>query len=535
MSKSSAILPPLAAVEVWLAFDGRPRKPVAPRPAVGPVSSCSTALGEILAGLYTLPIVFVIAALASRRVKLLLAAAIGLASTVAIAPLAWSGDGTFAGFLLEQTVNGAWLAWHAIAVILAGLLFHNVIKRTVPDLFETGGRRAPFDYRQLFAVCFLLGPFFEAATGFGVGLIIVIPFLLRMGLDGGAAVIFGLFSQILVPWGAMAVGSTVGAGLAGLSTQEIGLYSAYLTAPLLLAYLAVFWWLAGQEGHAPGWAQRLDDVVWIALLAGAIVLVNRFVALEAAALLSCGGLLLVRQLRDQGLHGTGPGGLRAVLPYAALTLLVVATRTIGPLESLLKALGSYAPSAAVPEFAPAYHVSGLILLVALINAVANRLSAADWRTIGGTLWLSGRTPVLATLIFVVMGQVTAASGMAAEVMGALIGVVGAGAVLGSPAIAAMMGLLTGSNVAANAIAMPVQKSLAVQAGLPLTWVAGLQNTAGSNFTLISPIRIAMGAALVGAGGREGELFRRAMPIAAAALGVFLAAALALLLARLSGV
>lgn len=481
-----------------------------------------------MAGLYTLPILIVVAALASRRVKLLGAATIGLALTVALAPLARSDAGGFAGFLVEQTVNGAWLAWHAIAVILAGLLFHNVAKRTAPDLFDPGGLQAQFNYRQLFAVCFLLGPFFEAATGFGVGLIIVVPFLLRMGLDGVTAVVFGLYSQILVPWGAMAVGSTVGAGLAGLGTQEIGLYSAYLTAPLLLAYLAVFWRLAGRAGHAPDWAQRADDVVWLGLLAGALVLVNRYIALEAGALLSCGGLLVLRYLRDQGLRARPQGSLRAALPYAALTLAVLLTRTIGPLETALRTAASYAPTPDVPPFEPFYHVSVLILLVACANAAAARLAAEDCGDIARAVWQSGRAPVLATLIFVVMRQITAASGMAAEIMRALIGAVGAGAVLASPVIAALMGLLTGSNVAANAIAMPVQKSLALQAGLPITWIAGLQNTAGSNFTLISPIRIAMGAALVGEGGREGEIFRRAMPIAGAALAVFLLAALVLL-------
>lgn len=483
-----------------------------------------------MAALYTLPILVVVAALASRQVGLLTAAAAGLALTVALAPLALPAQRAFAGFLLAQGVDGAWLAWHAIAVILAGLLFHNVARAAAPGLFDAQEAAGAFDYRRLFAVCFLLGPFFEAATGFGVGLIIVVPVLLRMGLGGVPAVVFGLFSQILVPWGAMAVGSTVGAGLAGLGTRELGLTSAVLTAPLLLAYLAVFWGLAGRAGHAPGWRQQLDDLAWIALLAGAIWLVNRFIALEAVALLSCGGLLALREVRDGRLRQLDRARLRAAAPYAALTLLVVATRTLPPVQDALNDLGAYAPSPEVPAFAPLYHVSVLILLVALANAAAARLGRADWAAIGRAVWSSGRAPVLATLIFVVMGQVTAASGMAAAVMGALIGAVGAGAVIGTPLIAGLMGFLTGSNVAANAIAMPVQTSLAQQAGLPLGWVAGLQNVAGSNLTLISPIRIAMGAALVGAGGREGELFRRATPIAGAAIAVFLVAALVLLVA-----
>lgn len=483
-----------------------------------------------MAAVYTLPVLFVILALASRRVKLLWAAAIALAITVALVPLALSGDRTPAAFLVVESVNGAWLAWHAIAVILAGLLFHNVARQSEPALFAAHGGPGVFDYRRLFAACFFLGPFFESATGFGVGLIIVIPFLLRMGMGGPRAVVFGLYSQILVPWGAMAVGSTVGAGLAGLTAQQLGLYSAYLTIPLLFAYLAVFWGLATAGGYRPGPAQMADDVVWTAALAAALVLVNRYVALEPGALLSCGGLLVLRFLRDARGGAAAAGDRRAVLraawPYAALTGLVLVTRVIGPLEAALADLWAVAPTPSVPAYAPFYHVGSLILIVALANAALRGLDRAQWAAIAGTMWQAGRSPVLATLIFVVMGQLTAASGMAAEIMAALIGAAGAGAVLATPVVAAVAGLLTGSNVAANAIAMPIQKHLALQAGHSLVWVAAIQNAAGSNFTLISPIRIAMGAALVGLGGREGEIFRQALPIAGAALAVLLLAAAA---------
>ncbi len=73
---------------------------------------------------------------------------------------------------------------------------------------------------------------------------------LRRGLHhraGGAAagwgsaacrrLLLGLYSQSLVPWGALAIGTTVGATLAGLTPNELGLSSALLQVPIHVLYL----------------------------------------------------------------------------------------------------------------------------------------------------------------------------------------------------------------------------------------------------------------------------------------------------------
>ena len=95
-----------------------------------------------------------------------------------------------------------------------------------------GGDTLPATPRRLWSVCFLLAPFAEAVTGFGVGYIIALAALRRLGLGGLPALLLGLYSQSLVPWGALATGTTVGATLAGLTPNQLGLGSALLQMPI---------------------------------------------------------------------------------------------------------------------------------------------------------------------------------------------------------------------------------------------------------------------------------------------------------------
>ena len=104
---------------------------------------------------------------------------------------------------------------------------------------ETGPPRAHQQRRRLFTACFFVGPFAEAATGFGVGQVAIVSMIQNTGISAIQLVLFALFSQILVPWGAMANGTMVGAALSGVSPGDLGV-RAMLTAPLLLAWLVLY-------------------------------------------------------------------------------------------------------------------------------------------------------------------------------------------------------------------------------------------------------------------------------------------------------
>ncbi|MBS0547268.1 MAG: L-lactate permease, partial [Proteobacteria bacterium] len=155
-----------------------------------------------------LPLLLVLALLASGRASALGAGLAGLAATIAVAAIASGAADALLALLAREIPAGLWLSWHVVAIIATGIFFHRC-QQSRGD--AVGGDALEATARRLWAVCFLIGPFAEAVTGFGVGYIIALAALRRLGVGGLPALLLGLYSQSLVPWGALAIGTTVGA------------------------------------------------------------------------------------------------------------------------------------------------------------------------------------------------------------------------------------------------------------------------------------------------------------------------------------
>ncbi len=70
--------------------------------------------------------------------------------------------------------------------------------------------------------------------------------------------------------------------------------------------------------------------------------------------------------------------------------------------------------------------------------------------------------------------------------------------------------VTGSDTSSNSLFGALQVSAAKEAGLDPTLLAAANSSGGVLGKMISPQNLAIGAAAVGLGGREGELFRRVL-------------------------
>ena len=478
----------------------------------------------MLIGLYLLPLIGIIAALALSRATLLQAGCIGLLLSVPGIWLILPDDQSLAQFIWNQSLQGAWLAWQAISIILAGLLFYYIIRAAQPDLFNARpSAHWNLSYRSLFAICFFLGPFAEAATGFGVGVILALAALTRLGLTGVDAVVFSLFSQTLVPWGALAIGTVVGAELADVPVTLLGTYSALLSAVLLLGYLLIFWRLSQRLGLSTNGWQKLDDVLWIMLLALALYLTNRYIAVEIAGLSATGMLLIIRFVRDTRPDRTDLSRMfDYAAPYALLTLVLIITRSNDNLAASLQALVQIKPTDHLPAFPVFYHASFWLLLVALAYGLWMGVQAQRSAIIRHTV-NAARAPVLVTLVFVILAQWLSSSGIVTHLASAWVDSVGSLAIIGSPWYGATAGFLTGSNVASNAIMMPLQTTLSQYTEMSSAWIAAVQNTAGSHLTLLSPIRVAMACALIGLVAQEKNIYRQVWPLGAITIVVLTAA------------
>ena len=451
------------------------------------------------------PLLLVVGLLGSGRFSALTAGLCGLFSTLVVAVF---GAAVPMQDLLVQTGAGLWLAWLVISIIVSGMFFHRCVQLHRGSDDQPLAAATP---ARLWTVCFLVAPFAESVTGFGVGYIVALGALSRLGIAGMPALLLGLFSQSLVPWGALGIGTTVGASLSGLSVNELGLRSAILQGPIHLLYLLIYWRLAASAGWAVPLAQKLDDLAWTLLLIGLLALANAVSEVEIAGALPTALLLAIRFWRDERpSRARLLGVLREQSPYVLLTLVLCATRLISPIRDALKSLWAIRPFESQPAFSPFYAAGFWLLLVSAW--VLWRTRAVPGPVLGQTLRGAWRACGV-TLAFLVMAQLYVGSGLARQLADALSAVAGAAAAAGVPLFAAVAGFLTGSGAASNAMLMPMVNSLAISLHLDDAWLAAVQNGVCANLSMLSPIRVSMGAAILGFAASEGLIYRKAWHLA----------------------
>ncbi|MFO1087905.1 MAG: L-lactate permease [Reyranellaceae bacterium] len=474
-----------------------------------------------------LPLLIVIGLLASGRASALVAGLAGLSATLAASATLLTGaerGGEIGALFVRETSAGLWLSWQVIAIIASGMFFHRCLQARGG---AANGVTLPANPRRLWSVCFLLAPFAEAVTGFGVGYIIALAALRRLGLGGLPALVLGLYSQSLVPWGALATGTTVGATLAGLTPNQLGLASAVLQVPIHAFYLALYWRFARDAGVAVPLVQKLDDALWTVLLLTSIWLFNFYSDVEIAGAASTAALLALRFWRDERPDGARlAAALRAHAPYVALTVALCATRLVPPLRDILKPLWAIRPFDNQPAFAPFYAPGFWLMSIGLVVVVLARAPLS--RVLGETVRGAWRSCAV-TLLFVVMAEFYVGTGMAQAIAEALRAAAGRDAVAAVPLFAGVGGFLTGGGAAANAMLMPMVTALARAVAVDPAWIAAVQNSVCTNLTMLSPIRVSMGAAILALATSDAVLYRRAWPLALPALLTGLAAIAILLI------
>ncbi|MGL4288443.1 MAG: L-lactate permease [Phreatobacter sp.] len=414
-------------------------------------------------------------------------------------------------------VKGLWLSWLVAAVILAGLFFREIVSGGDGAAGEPAPASGPDRRRRAFAACFLVGPFAEAATGFGVGQVATIALLRGIGLAPIHIVLLALFSQILVPWGAMANGTMVGAEFAGLSPAVLGMHSAILSIPLLFAWLLLFWRMAKAAGLNGSGKIRATELAWVMAMAVLLIPANWLLGPEIAALVALGPLIVLQFWRaERPDRARWRSTLHVGLPYVVLIAGLAASRAIPSLAAWFGQALALRPFADNPAWAPLLHPGSWLLGIGIATAlVTGRLAAIP--PAADRMWRGGRKAVLTIAIYLIIARIMADSGVAAALAQGLRQALGPFAAVAIPWLAGGFGFLTGSGNAANGLLMASQASIAADGRIPLVWIAAIQNTAAAALTMLSPVRVAMGCALIGHRELESAVYRHGWPLGAAPL------------------
>jgi lactate permease len=415
----------------------------------------------------------------------------GLMGTAAAALVTWYSGPSHGDLprILDAFLGGTWIALPAVLVILAGLAFANSIERPVrqDQLEERSASRVA-------EICLLTGPFMETATGFGVGYVVAMLGLRRLGLGNSHALALAAFSQSLVPWGALGIGTRISAAIAGVELAELGWRIAIIVALLWLALVPLFWRIAESAGFKPSRAEHIEWILLFALLMLLLIGANMVLPIELAALAALGTVMAIRFLRSHGLGGLDRSLLLRLLPFLLLIAALAATQMW---PSLRAALSSpiWRPFESVPALAPLLSPAIPMLAIALVFAMVR--GGKGILALLSTTALRGWRASLLTFLLVGMAWIMVRGGIAASLMKVAddeLGLWAAGVV---PLAGAAGGYLTGSNTGAGALSMPLANALSLTVDARFLLISAAI-TAGSLMTAISPIRAAMGVALVNA-------------------------------------
>lgn len=413
--------------------------------------------------------------------------------------------GNFSGTLL----GGISTSGRVLYVLFGGLLLYNLLSAggAIQRVSEFLGVLEPEKEALALVVVIGAAPFFESVTGFGVAVVISAPILLAAGFSPLKAAVLASWGQCAVPWGALGVGTLIGADLAGMRFGELSDASALLSLPLFPVYGLSAVALAG------GWnglRKRGLEAMLLGLVAGFGTLFTSLYLIPelSGAVGGFAAVVTFLATRRESLS-------RAHIPFRDLSpygfLLILLALTNGP-EGIQSALENLSPIFAGPGLP--LLLSGLFT-VWLLGLHRDTGLSAIRRTFVQWLPTAG-----AVVTFVLAGQVVGNSGAAALLASAAVGL-GKFYPLAAPAIGALGGALTGSNAASNALFMPLQVEAANSTGASKALVAAIQNVAGSHASLLAPQRVILAATATGLLGQEGRIIRAALPPVAISIAVLI--------------
>lgn len=408
----------------------------------------------------------------------------------------WSGPGL--GALAGAFGAGAATSAQVLYVLFGGLLLYNLLSTggAVDEVSGFLGRVEPDGVPLAVLVVVGVGPFFESVTGFGVAVVISAPILLAAGFSPLRAAVLAGWGQCAVPWGALGVGTVIGADLSGMTFGKLSDASALLSLPLFVVFALSAVLLAGGPEAL---RRRGPEAAALGLAAGlGTLMTSLFLVpeLSGAAGGLCATALFVLQ-RGRRLEGLAFPA-RSLAPYALL-LTLLAGASAGPAENVLERLGAVFSGPGTPLVISAAFAAVLLGLEGKMVGKAIRSTLLQWLPTAG-----------AVLTFVLAGQVVAASG-AAGLLASNAASLGPLYPLAAPVFGALGGALAGSNAASNALFMPLQVESARALGESVETIAAVQNVAGSQASLLAPQRVVLAATATGLVGREGEIVRASLP------------------------
>jgi lactate permease len=504
------------------------------------------------------PLVVLFVLLGIVRLKAQWAALITLGVAILVAlivysmPIGQAGDAA-----LEGAVFGFWpIMW----IVINALWIFNMTDATgYFAVLRRAFARVSDDLRvQVVMIAFCFGALLEALAGFGTPVAICGIMLVGLGVKPIKAAAVALVADTApVAFGAIAIPITTLGTVTGLPVHTLGQMVGRQTPllALLVPFVLVFM-TDGRRGLREAWPAALTAGVVFAVLQFAV---SNFVSVQLtdiiASLGSAAALLAVLQVWSPAspmeVATAGGAGQPAIAggstsdPAFERTVKAkddkpLTTRELvlafAPYVIIIIVLGLISLKGIAADLDKAtseFSWPGLHVLNAKGKAPTSLIFKLNWLTAAGTaLFVSGVitaivlrvSPVRALRVYAsTLNQLkwaimTVCTVLAVAYVMNLSGqsitlgtwAAGAGGFFAflSPLIGWFGTAVTGSDTSTNSLFGALQVAAAKQSGLSPTLLAGANSSGGVLAKMVSPQNLAIGAAAVGLGGQEGDLFRK---------------------------
>ena len=491
------------------------------------------------AALAAAPIITVLALMLGAHWSAARAGAAGLAVAVALAVGAFgfgAGDRQslgvgLAGVLAEGgfiTATVLWILWPALA-----LYHHQQHGGALNALRMALMRLTARPALQALLLAWFLALFLEGAAGFGTPVALVAPLLVGLGFEPRRAVVLALLGHATgVSFGALGTPVAAQVALTGLEPGAIAWRTALLNGAVATVVMGFF--VHALRGATVGaGTDPLPVATWAALALLAFAVPGIALALGVGAELPTlggallGGLAFVWAVR----RASGPLDParavdrcamplpRALAPYGALVILVIATRAVPPLADTLREfavqwrLWDRFEGRMQPLVHPGTLMFAALLLGAAWQGHAPRSLAPAFAASARRL----RPVAIALLAMLCLSRLMLHAGMIDALQHAATQGLGRAWPLLAPAVGALGSFVTGSATASNVLFSTLQVQTAQALGLSAAWMAAAQGVGAGIGNIVCPHNVVAGAATAGLAGREGEILRSTLVPCVAAL------------------
>lgn len=460
------------------------------------------------------PLAAILVLMIGLRWRAAAAGAVGFALALAMALLAFPfgarapGTGEAAatvGVVLEALHHAAVILW---IVFPALALYELQVRSGAMDRIRQALLAVSDDRRILtILIAWFFGLFMEGAAGFGAPVALAAPLLVGIGHTPVRAVSLALIGH--------AAGVSFGAvGTPVLTQLEIiDLPPVDLAAGTALLHVLAGWFLLACLVRLAGGVPMSWRDWALGFWAAFCFLVPFFLLawLVGPELPTLGGAMIggaafLMAVRRRGRpEGEGLGRLLDLVPYGVILGLVLATRLVPGVPSLLRSveIGWSLAGSFKGMFQPLYHPGTILMLGLLLGAL---LTGKSRYLPGAALAAAVRLgPVSVALVaMLALSRVMLHSGMI-HVLAGQAATTGAAWPLLAPAVGALGTFVTGSATASNILFTEFQAGTAAALSLPLLPMVAAQGFGAAVGNIICPHNIIAGGATVGLKGREGEV------------------------------